>query len=262
MSALSMRAKNVGVAGVAVLSSALATAAYAGPNPLTINLSVDGVGVAPIVNAGVPNAFVGDNRMEYIGSFGTSDYLVEWQIFGDVNPGMAFGSFEGVGLSGSLIVTNLSGASHNFELSAEVLLAAAMANSSYSGSMSLSMLSSTEGGAGTAMSFGTLTGQSMYAASINGSAVQQFVNDPTTYNVPAGGSDADGPFDYGPGIGPALITSLGHSFAFSLSGSAPGLSAGDYDKVTFSFALTVVPAPAGLALLGVAGLVGRRRRRE
>ena len=262
----SMRAQNLGVASVgAMIAVAFATSALAGPNPLTINLSVDGGAVAPIVDPGIPNGFVGNNRMEYTGSFATADYYIEWQIFGDANAGQAFGSFQGVGLSGDITIVNLSGVSHDFELSAEMLLAAALANSSYSGSLSLSMLSSNENGAGGPppdLALSTLAGQSMYAASINGGVVQQFIADPTTYLVPAGAGDTDGPYNHGPAAGPGVISSLAHSFAFSLTGSTPGaLDPDDYDYVTFSFTLNVVPAPGALALLGVAGLVGRRRRR-
>jgi MYXO-CTERM domain-containing protein len=40
------------------------------------------------------------------------------------------------------------------------------------------------------------------------------------------------------------------------------LSAGDSVAITSYFQVDPVPAPAGLALLGLAGLGGRRRRRE
>lgn len=55
----------------------------------------------------------------------------------------------------------------------------------------------------------------------------------------------------GPYIG-AVVTSIGIRLDFDLS---PG------ERVTFNGALGIIPAPGALALLGLAGLVGRPRRR-
>jgi hypothetical protein len=268
MHACSLRAPKLAVASaVALIAGALASTAHAGLNPLTINLSVDGGAVGPFIDLGTPNGAVGDNRIEYIGSHVDTDYTVSWQIFADVNPGEAFGQFQGVGLSGTLTVYNTSASAHDFELDASVALNALLANPMYGGSLSISMLSSNEGGAGTDMVLSTLTGQPMYSAGINAGTVQSFIADPSSFNVPAGQADAVGPMNYGlPGPtipGPNSITSMSHSFAFGLTGSTPESPLGpdDYDYVTFAFSLVITPAPGAVALLGFAGLIGGRRRR-
>jgi hypothetical protein len=275
MPAIRTRAHNLGLASViALLGGAFASNTHAGPSPLTLDFTVDGVGFAPIIDLGVPNAFVGDNRIEYVGSFATADFILQWQFFGDVNPGEAFGSFQGVSLSGDITLTNLTGLSHNYELNASVALNAALQNAMFGGSYSASLLSSSEGGIASPalrpdLVLAALTGQSMYSAGINGGTVQQDFADPFSASVGWGSSDVIPTTNYGgvPGApnlpAPGVITSLSHALAFSLTGSTPAAgSPMDYDSVTFSMKIVVVPAPAALALLGVAGLVGRRRRRS
>lgn len=271
MPALPMRALKCGTAlAVALLGTTFASTAHAGPSALTLQFSIDGGALAPIIDLGTPNIAVGDNRIEYIGSIVTSDYSISWQFFGDVNPGEAFGAFQGVALSGDITFINLTGATHNYEMNASLALNAALANAMYGGSYSVTMQSSHENGAGGVGDavLAALNGQSMYSAGINGGTVQSDYADPFSANASPGQQNPLGTVNYGgvPGApniaGPASITELSHSLAFSLTGSTPGAgSPNDYDQATFSMKIVVVPAPGALALLGVAGLVGRRRRR-
>lgn len=275
MPANSLRARKLGVvAVVGTVSAVLASTANAGPSPLTINLSVDGSPIAPIVDAGTQNAFVFDNRIEYVGSVTTADYMISWNFLGDVNPGEAFGSFQGVSLSGDITFINLTGATHDYELTSWVALNGNVFNSMYGGSYAVATTSSTEGGIPNFgdrpdMVLAALPGQAMYSAGLNGSTVHQDFFSPFSLTQGWGTSATIPETNYGgvPGTpnipGPGVVTWISHSLAFSLTGSTPdGGSPMDYDRATFSMKLVVVPAPAALALLGVAGIAGRRRRRN
>jgi len=275
MPAFSMRAPKVAATSAAVLlGGVFATSAHAGPSPLTINLTVDGNPVAPIIDLGTPNAFVGDNRMEYSGSFNGSDYLIQWNFTADVNPGEAFGSFQGVALSGDITFTNLTNQTHDYELTSWVALSSNLLNSLYGGSFSVASTSSTEGGIPVFgdrpdMELAALPGQALYTAGINGNPVQSYYPDPFSHTLGWGTSTVLGEQNYGgvPGTpnipGPGVVTWISHSLAFSLTGSTPdALSPNDYDRATFSMRLVIIPAPGAMALLGVAGLISRRRRRD
>jgi LPXTG-motif cell wall-anchored protein len=73
---------------------------------------------------------------------------------------------------------------------------------------------------------------------------------PSGYSI--SGNDSDSDFD-GPVLLGVTATNIGIRFDFALS---PGAKA----QVTGS--IDYVPAPAGLAIFGLAGIMGRRRRRD
>jgi hypothetical protein len=98
------------------------------------------------------------------------------------------------------------------------------------------------------------TGGSIYTGLIDGLSVQTLMSDP--FSEDAGGpmlSGVVGPASFGPTGGPAALTSIAVTVSFLLS---PG------DSASFTAFFSVeVPGPAGLPLIALFGLVGRRRRR-
>ena len=110
------------------------------------------------------------------------------------------------------------------------------------------------------------------AAAIAGSSIYQGLVDsapafgpasallpfPYAATVPvSGGTSSIGPASFGQPVpipGPGVATNIGIQLQFSLT-------AGDSIAMTSFFRVVPVPTPGALALLGVAGLVTRRRRR-
>ena len=73
----------------------------------------------------------------------------------------------------------------------------------------------------------------------------------------SGGTSAIGPASFGqpvPILGPSVTSSIGLQLTFTLT-------PGDSVAMTAFFRVEPIPAPAGLALLSLAGLAGSRRRR-
>lgn len=97
------------------------------------------------------------------------------------------------------------------------------------------------------------TGGSIYTALIDGSSVHTLMSDP--FSEDAGGAMLTGPVGpaaFGPTGGPAAASTIGITVSFLLS---PG------DSASFTAFFSVeVPGPAGLPLIALFGLVGRRRR--
>jgi hypothetical protein len=97
------------------------------------------------------------------------------------------------------------------------------------------------------------TGGSIYTALIDASPVHTLMSDP--FSEDAGGAmltGTVGPASFGPTAGPAALSSIAVTVSFLLS---PG------DSASFTAFFSVeVPGPAGLPLIALFGLVGRRRR--
>lgn len=98
-------------------------------------------------------------------------------------------------------------------------------------------------------------GGALYTALLDGVPVQTLRNDPYSQTAPGGGSASIGSTNFGvPAFlgGPAAATSLGILNSFVLSAE---------DSVTSNSTFIITPAPGAVALGGLAGLVGLRRRR-
>lgn len=114
---------------------------------------------------------------------------------------------------------------------------------------------------GNGASLSSVAGGSIYSAIIDNSVVHTLLDSPFTTNAAAFQSAVVGPADFGTPI-PSLpynadiSTNIGINLTFTLS-------AGDAASFTSIFVVEpgCIPAPGALAMLGVAGLLGGRRRR-
>ncbi len=97
------------------------------------------------------------------------------------------------------------------------------------------------------------SGGAIYTALIDGNAVQTLHDDPFSFSVPDVTADSIPGAGFSNVAGPPAFTSIGIQHTFFLSAG---------DSVTFSSAFTVIPTPATLAVLGLAGIFGSRRRRH
>jgi hypothetical protein len=102
-----------------------------------------------------------------------------------------------------------------------------------------------------------LAGSSFYQAQIDGNTVQTLLNHPFSASPTfSGGTATFGPASFGQPVqipGPSVSSTIGIVLQFTLT---PG------DSIAATSFFRVLPNPAGLALLGIAGLLGRSRRRE
>jgi MYXO-CTERM domain-containing protein len=97
----------------------------------------------------------------------------------------------------------------------------------------------------------------VYSALIDGNVVWTLLNDPFSASPANNGGTATYSDSFGQPVpvgGPSVTSTIGIMLQFQLT-------AGDSVAMTSFFRVEPIPAPAGLALLGLAGLAGRSRRR-
>ncbi len=97
------------------------------------------------------------------------------------------------------------------------------------------------------------SGGAIYTALIDGNPVQTLHDDPFSFSVPDVTADSIPGASFSNVAGPPAFTSIGIQHTFFLSAG---------DSVTFSSAFTVIPTPATVAVFGLAGFFGSRRRRH
>lgn len=229
-------------AALAVAGAALAaTSANAGPG-LEFSLSIGGGPPLVFNPAGVD---VGKGVWNYQGDLFDLDYQLGWDLNAKADPFV----------SGNIVLVNTGLVTQTYSLTITLPINPAVAPGSLiGGSVGGSLTTDFDGG--------TLSGignNPVWEALIDGQVVKGLLGgNPFSVSNPGFGSAGIGPEAFGIPIpseaGPSAFQSIGIRFTFSLT---PG------DQVSFSsvFVVQAVPAPAGLALLGLAGFAGGRRRR-
>lgn len=178
----------------------------------------------------------------------TSGWSAQWHV-GDEGTGFETGSTS---VFGNFSFTNTTGQTQTFTITVQSpLLQPLPGQTEISGSISGSVLDS--GGDPGAL-VAAPSGGAIYNALVDGNAVQTLMDDPFSQTAPAGGTNTIGPQSFSGEQGPfgAFNTAaIQHTFT---------LSAGD--SVTFSSSFHIIPAPGALAAFALAGVLGKRRRRD
>jgi hypothetical protein len=228
-----------GVAIAAFATIALATSAEAGQG-LTFELSIDGG--APIIFEPA-GSDVGGGVFNYQGEQLDPSWALSWDLNAKADPFV----------SGNIVFQNLSILSPvSVSLLITLPVTAVTPSSLIGGSVA--------GGLTTDLGGGQITdnGGPVWEALIDNAVVATLLDDPFAVSVVGAGSAAIGPEAFGQPIpnmpGPAALTSIGIRLNFVLGAS-------DSASFTSVFVVEAIPGPAGLALLGFAGMIGGRRRR-
>jgi hypothetical protein len=242
--------RNVGIlAGAAALLCA--TSVFAGDTPPAPELQIyiqegDGEGVTYTPGGSDPD---GDGVYEYDGEYQHPTWGMDFNILADSDP-----------FVNSVIgFTNNSGVDQDYTIIVNLPTIAIPGGSLMGGSVGGSVTDSNFSGAASVTSTG---GAAIFTGLVDGLGAPgaTLLNDPfATAPVGfAGGTSVFGPASFGlPGPtapGPAVAGSIGIQLKFRLT-------AGDSVAMTSFFIVEPIPAPAGIALFGIAAIVGRRRRR-
>ncbi len=243
MSFLTASSRRLAAAAAVVASFGLAGSAVAG-NDVTFDLSVNG---GPNQNFANPGTDVGNDVFNYQEFVFGPGYTVSW----DINAK----GFDSPFISGNIVVVNQSLETQTFEFLVTLPISVALLPSSLmGGSVAGGLTTDLNGGA-----LSALPGTAVWQAFIDGNQVQTLLNAPFAVSKFGAGSVGIGPESFGTPIpsmpGPAITDTMQIKISFSLT-------AGDQASFTSVFTAVPIPAPAALALVGVAGLVGSRRRRN
>lgn len=156
----------------------------------------------------------------------------------------------------NLVVTNNSAFTETFTLTVNLPVNPTLPGGVVmGGSVTGTLTSLTDDGA----TLAAAQNSSIYTALIDNNPVQTLLSDPFSESVGAFQSGVIGPASFGDPIpsmpGPPVLDSIGITLEFTLS-------AGDSASFTSIFVVEeAVPGVGAFALIGVAGLVSRRRRR-
>lgn len=217
---------------------------------LGLVVSTADAGVAPdlefkwLVN-GVDNSFnpdgspVGGGTYNYDDSLVDLDYTLSWDI--NVNPDPF--------VSGNIVITNTSAFTQEFDLTIILGSSDQFDATKMTGSVSGGMTADADGG-----TLSSLQGSPVWSALIDGAPTVSFFDDPFSVSADPFNSANVGVGNFSDLDGPGLQDTIAIRLAFSLT-------AGEQASFTSNFFVTNAPAPAGLAMLAVGGLIGRRRRR-
>ena len=191
-----------------------------------------------------------DGTYTYNGYYEGNGFDLDFDAIGDTDPF----------INNTIAVTNTSGSTNTYTFIVVLPTIAITGGSFMGGSIGGSVNDSNFSGAATLAS---AAGSPVYTGLIDGVGAPgaTMYNDPfTSAPVPfAGGTSILPATSFGlPGPtfpGPDVAGSIGIQLKFTLT-------AGDSAAITSFFIVEPVPAPAALALLGLAGIAGPRRRRS
>lgn len=174
-----------------------------------------------------------------------------------LSPDLAGGSgergFPVASVTSNFTITNSFGVANPFTVLATVPITIPFPATGMRGSHSGSVIDNSASLNGASVA--ALPGGSLYEALLDGATVQTLRNDPFSANALGGGTQGIATTNFGvPAFiaGPAAAINLGIRNSFVLSAE---------DSVTSASTFIITPAPGAVALTGLAGLVGLRRRR-
>jgi hypothetical protein len=231
------------LAAIGAATIAIGAVSANADNGFTMELSVDGG--APILfdPTGDP---VGDGVFNFAGQDLAPNYFFSWDINAKADPFV----------SGNVVFVNNSLSTLTFSLTIiQLVNPAVLPSSLMGGSVAGGLTTDLDGG-----SLASVGDTPVWNALIDGNVVASLLTNPFSVGNPGAGSAAIGPESFGTPIpslpGPAALTSIAINLTFSLT-------PGDQASFTSIFVVNAIPGPAGLALLGLAGVMtGSRRRRS
>lgn len=230
-----------GAVAAGVVTAAASAGLNFGPN-LQVSFSGGGQTVSGQASSLGSMVWMGDNLYHAAGFAGLSAGMLEWDALVDPDPF----------ITGTFSITNTTASTQTFTVSfmldSDVQFSQSLMNGAFSGTL-------TDGnGDGSAMIGRAAGSAGFYSAYIDTTLAHSLGANAYSYSGAAFGSSQVGPESFDPMNGPALSTSIGLKFKFTLSAG---------DSVSFSslFNVVDVPAPGAVVLLGLAGAFGRRSRR-
>ena len=254
------RVRVLAVVGVLVAAASIDfQSASAGPIPaLQMDLEYDGA-IPFLWNPSPSGVDIGNGLFNFVGSF--SDifgyFTVEWSLI--VSPSTTFGTSL---ITGNYTVENHTDSTHDFAVTVTLPVAPAPGAQLMGGALTIALQANSDGGAIRSIPDDAGNpngpGSPVWQAQIDGVGVQDLFQHQFELSITGAGgivtSDNFGtPIPGAPA--PAVLGSIGIKTEFSLTSL-------DQATLTSSFQVTVIPAPGGLAMLGIGLLSGRRRRRR
>lgn len=226
-----------GVALAVAVCAAPASAGFVGVHPTEMQIiSSDGYDSGVFAPAGTDE---GNNVFNYQALGFTGDNPDNWNMDWDFNAAPAYD--PGAGINGNFVIRNTSDMDLDFEIVITMpLLSGSDPGNAYFGS------------AGITIEHGSVSardGDSLWQGLIDGAVQDSLFDDP--YELMTDATDDDNAATGGVHGGAA--DSIGIRISLTLS------AGGDF-TMTSGFGIT--PAPGALAMLGLAGIAGRRRRRS
>jgi len=213
--------------------------------PFFFNLSADGVAGGGNVADYGSVVQVAPTEWLFAGSYhGNAGTTLSWIYLVDPDPFV----------TGTFTVTNETNASRDYLLDFSLPISPALTESLLSGQMSGTLTDSN--GSGAAL-MSSINGGFVYSALADGFFVQGLMQNASQQVTTASGTTSFSGGSFGfpvPVLGPAINSSIGIRFAFSLSAG---------DSVSFSsvFVANPIPAPAALVMGALMGLGSRKRDR-